>query len=85
VAALTLLVLNYLVAEVAGTNCRFRRINQGQPSLLIHDGEVITAHMAREHVTMDALECAIREHGIATYKEVALAVLEVDGSISVLK
>jgi uncharacterized membrane protein YcaP (DUF421 family) len=85
VAAGTLLVLNYLVAEVAGTNRRFRKLIQGQPSLLIHDGEVIPAHMAREHVSMDALECAVREHGVASYKEVALAVLEVDGSISVLK
>src|SRR6202795_412580 len=70
VAAATLLVLNYLVAELAGTNRRFRKLIQGQPSLLIHDGEVITAHMAREHVSMDALECAVREHGVATYKEV---------------
>src|SRR5882757_4550056 len=85
VAAATLLVLNYLVAELAGTNRRFRQLIQGQPSLLIHDGEVIAAHMAREHISMDALECAVREHGLATYKEVALAVLEVDGSISVLK
>src|SRR5882724_457290 len=85
VAAVTLLILNYFVAEVAGTNRRFRKIIQGQPSLLIHDGEVIAAHLAREHVTMDALECAVREHGVASYKEVALAVLEVDGSISVLK
>jgi uncharacterized membrane protein YcaP (DUF421 family) len=85
VAAATLLVLNYLVAELAGTNRRFRKLIQGQPSLLIHDGEVIAAHMAREHISMDALECAVREHGVATYKEVALAVLEVDGSISVLK
>ncbi len=84
-AAATLLVLNYLVAELAGTNRRLRKIIQGQPSLLIHDGEVIAAHMAREHISMDALECAVREHGVATYKEVALAVLEVDGSISVLK
>src|SRR5436309_7919208 len=55
VAAATLLILNYLVAEVAGTNRRFRRFIQGQPSLLIHDGEVIAAHMAKEHVSMDAL------------------------------
>src|SRR5580765_4150260 len=37
VAAATLLVLNYLVAEVAGLNRRFRRFIQGQPSLLVHD------------------------------------------------
>jgi uncharacterized membrane protein YcaP (DUF421 family) len=85
VAAATLLVLNYLVAEVAGVNRRFRRFIQGQPSLLVHDGEIIPAHMAREHISMDALQSALREHGVATYKDAALAVLEVDGSISVLK
>lgn len=85
VAAATLLILNYLVAEVSGGNRRFRRFIQGQPSLLIHDGQVIAAHMAREHVSMDALQAALREHGLATHREAALAVLEVDGSISVLK
>ena len=45
----------------------------------------ITAHMAKEHVSMDELQRAMREHGIATLKDVALAVLEVDGSISFLK
>ena len=34
---------------------------------------------------MDELQRALREHGVATYKEAAIAVLEVDGSISVLK
>jgi len=85
VAASTLLVLNYLVAELSGGNRRFRKFVQGQPSLLVHDGEVITAHMAKEHVSMDELQRALREHGIASAKDVALAVLEVDGSISCLK
>ncbi len=85
VAAATLLLLNFLVAELAGGNRRFRKFVQGQPSLLVHDGKIIAAHMAREHVTMDALQQALREHGIATYHEIALAVLEVDGSISCLK
>ena len=85
IAATTLLVLNYVIAEVSGGNRRFRRFVQGQPSLLIHDGQIIVAHMAREHVTMDALQQALREHGIATYHDVALAVLEVDGSISCMK
>ena len=84
VAATTLLILNYLVAEVSGGNRRFRKYIQGQPSLLVHDGQVIEAHMAKEHVSMDELQRALREHGVGTYKEAALAVLEVDGSISVL-
>jgi uncharacterized membrane protein YcaP (DUF421 family) len=85
VAASTLLLLNYLVAELSGGNRRFRKFVQGQPSLLIHDGQIIASHMAKEHVSMDELQRALREHGIASYHDVALAVLEVDGSISCLK
>ncbi|HZR66681.1 MAG TPA: YetF domain-containing protein [Terriglobales bacterium] len=84
-AAATLLLMNYLVAEVAGGNRRFRRFVEGQPSLLVHDGKVIEPHMAKEHVSMDQLQRAMREHGINTYHDLALAVLEVDGSISCLK
>jgi len=84
-AAITLLVMNYVVAELSGANRRFRKMVEGQPSLLIHDGQLIPAHMAKEHVSMDELERALREHGISSHHDVALAVLEVDGSISCLK
>jgi uncharacterized membrane protein YcaP (DUF421 family) len=85
VAASTLLILNYLVANVSGGNRRVRRLIEGEPSLLVHDGKVIDSHMAREHVSMDELHRALREHGINACDQVALAVLEVDGSISCLK
>jgi uncharacterized membrane protein YcaP (DUF421 family) len=85
VAAATLLILNYILADVSGVNRRFRKLVQGQPSLLIHDGQIIAAHMAKEHVSLDELQRALREHGIADYHQVALGVLEVDGSISLLK
>ena len=62
VAAGTLLALNYFVAELSGANRRFRRFVQGQPSLLVHDGQVIASHMAKEHVSMDELQRALREH-----------------------
>ena len=85
VAACTLLVLNYGVAAVSGSNRRLRRLIEGEPSLLVHDGKVIESHMARERVSMDELHRALREHGIHSCDQVALAVLEVDGSISCLK
>ena len=85
VAASTLLVLNYFVANLSGRNRKLRRLVEGEPSLLIHDGTIIEAHMAREHVSMDELHRALREHGINSCDQVALAVLEVDGSISCLK
>lgn len=85
IAACTLLLMNYLVAEFSGANRRFRKLVQGQPTLLVHDGKLIESHLAKEHVSMDELQRALREHGIANYQDVALAVLEVDGSISCLK
>src|SRR5580693_9667474 len=51
VAAATLLLVNYLVGELSGVNRRFRKLVEGQPSLLVHDGEAITSHMAKEHVS----------------------------------
>ena len=85
VAAVTLLLMNYGVAEFSGMNRRFRQFIQGSPTLLVHSGKVIESHMAREHVTLDELQSALREHGIASIHDVALAVLEVDGTISCLK
>lgn len=85
VAASTLLILNYLIAELSGGNRRFRKFVQGQPSLMVHDGQAILSHMAKEHVSMDELQRAMREHGIGSLQDVALSVLEVDGSISFLK
>ena len=85
IAATTLLALNYLIGTLSGVNRKFRRLVEGEPSLLIHDGKPIETHMARERVSMDELERAVREHGIAKCSDVALAVLEVDGSISCLK
>src|SRR5438067_9298550 len=55
VAAMTLLVVNYFVAEASGLNRRFRRLIQGSPSLLVHNGQTIESHMAKEHVSHDEL------------------------------
>jgi uncharacterized membrane protein YcaP (DUF421 family) len=52
---------------------------------LVHDGEALEANMARDHVSMDELERALRGRGVSSYKQAALAALEVDGSISILK
>jgi uncharacterized membrane protein YcaP (DUF421 family) len=85
VAAVVLLSLNYVVAELSGLNRGFRRVVQGSPSLLIHDGQMLMDHMKREHLTVDEMMRALREHGIGSVAEVAIGVLEVDGSLSFLK
>jgi uncharacterized membrane protein YcaP (DUF421 family) len=84
-AACVLLLLNYFFAEASGMNRRFRRLIQGSPTLLIHNGDLLASHCAKEHISLDEIQRALREHGVSSIKDAALAVLEVDGSISVLK
>jgi uncharacterized membrane protein YcaP (DUF421 family) len=53
--------------------------------MLVHDGAIIASHMAMENVSYDELERALREHGVSDVHDVAIAVLEVDGAISVVR
>ncbi len=57
---------------------------EGKPVILIYHGKIDIAHLHQESISMDELEEAIREHGIDSYKNVKLAILEVDGNISVV-
>ena len=57
---------------------------EGSPTLLVLRGEVIEDHLRREGLDQQILEAALREHGISDLEEVDMAVLEIDGSISVV-
>jgi uncharacterized membrane protein YcaP (DUF421 family) len=83
-AAVVLLVLNAIVAQLRLRSPRLRRLVEGSPTVLVLHGEPITASMRREGIDEDTLELALREHGIKELNEVEMAVLEVDGSISVV-
>ena len=85
VAAISLLVINTIVTQISSRSKKFRRILEGVPTLLIHNGTVVQKNLKKEHIAPEELSQALREHGIASVEEVGLAMLEVDGSISVLK
>jgi uncharacterized membrane protein YcaP (DUF421 family) len=84
VAALALLVLNAVVARLRLRWPRLRRLVEGSPTLLVLHGEVISDHLRREGLDRQTLEAALREHGVAALSEVEMAVLEIDGSISIV-
>lgn len=56
----------------------------GHPTLLVHDGKPIPENLAQEGVDLEELMAALREHGIPRLEDVLSAVLEVDGTISVV-
>ena len=85
IAAATLFLLNRVVAAFARGSETAARLVEGTPTLLIRRGTVIDANLARERITRDDLFRALREHGIDDVATVRSAILEVDGSISVMK
>jgi uncharacterized membrane protein YcaP (DUF421 family) len=84
IAALVLLVLNSVVAQLRLRWPRLRRLVEGSPTLLVLHGEVIADHLRREGLDQETLEAALRERGVADLGDVEVAVLEIDGSISVV-
>jgi len=63
---------------------RFHRLVAAPPAVIIKDGEYLRDVMKKEGVDQEEVETAMREHGVAEVKEVALGVLEPDGSISIV-
>ncbi len=84
VAAATLLAMNAAVGVAIERIPRFRRVVEGRPVLLINDGKLIEDHVQRAGLTDDLVLQAIREHGFENVGQVHIAVLEIDGTISIV-
>lgn len=81
---LTLVVTNRLLAEGRRRLPFLRVLLQASPTTIARDGAWVTDAVQNEELDAEDLETALREHGIASIDEVAMAVLEPDGSISVV-
>lgn len=82
-----------LMATLVGANAIVGRLDQipvvhrlftPPATLIIKDSQYMPEAMNREGVTEDEIEMAIREHGLTGVKDVKLAMLESDGTISVV-
>lgn len=85
VAAATLLVLSYLFTMLLYRSRRAERFFEGTPTLLVHNGKAIPSHLDQEKITEEELERVIREHGIESISDVKNAVMESDGTVSVIQ
>jgi len=83
-SAVTLFLVNFLFKNVIYKIPKVSELVQGHPIMLIYDGKQIPENMKKSKVSVQELEEATREHGIDKLENVSLAVLEVDGSISVV-
>ena len=81
--ALTLIVLNVLMANLTWRSRRLEALLEGKPRVLIHNGKLQVRVLAREKITRHELMGALRDAGAPKVEDVGLAVLETSGHISV--
>ena len=84
ISAVTLLVINRLFNFVLSRSPKLEHLMVGEPTLIVNDGVIIENRLRREGVTHEQLMAALREHGLDDLNDVHLAILEVDGTISVV-
>ena len=84
IAAVAIVALNWAMSEAAFRSKKARRLIEGEPTLLIHDGKILRSCLAAERVTVDELMAALRENGVADPLHVRFAILEDNGKISVI-
>jgi uncharacterized membrane protein YcaP (DUF421 family) len=84
IAATTLVGLNYFVGLATFRSKRLEAIVEGRPQVLIHNGKLFEDVMAGAMLTHHELHAALRQAGCTCVEEVRSAVLENNGSISVV-
>jgi len=84
VAASTLFIINYLFKYILYRFPKLGNIVQGAEILLIYKGQINQTNMIKARITYEELLEAVREHGVSEIREVDLAVLEIDGNISII-
>ncbi len=83
-AAAVLFILNYLLKKLMFKNKVIREFISQHPEILIHDGKLNFQKLGHLGISEDELREAMREHGVEHYKDVKLAIFEVDGNISII-
>ena len=84
VSAGVLIAINVFLGRYGRRIPYFQHLFHEDPTLLMQDGQLIQKHLDRERIDPEDIEMAAREHGIPDLAEVSMAILEPDGSISVI-
>lgn len=84
VTSSTIIVFAWAITRLMVRVPSTQRVIVGEPAMLVHRGQVLTASLRRQRITTANLEMALRGYGLEDASTVLTAVLEVDGSITVV-
>jgi uncharacterized membrane protein YcaP (DUF421 family) len=76
---------SYLLSKWNLKSRKMRLLAEGSPTVLIEGGKVLEDNLAKNKMTLDSLNQALRQKEVFDINEVEYALLEVNGQISVMK
>jgi uncharacterized membrane protein YcaP (DUF421 family) len=84
ISAVTLVGVNWIVGVLTYRSKKLEALVEGRPDVLIRDGKLFQQTLEKAKLTHHELMTALRESGCASIEDVRAALLENDGSISVI-
>lgn len=85
VAILVIAGAKYATAWVSFVSPRMNRMLEGKPTPIVRDGKFVPKGLRHELMHEREAFAGLRLHGVSDLREVKLALMEVDGELSVLK
>ena len=83
-AASVLFFINFILKKLMYKYKKFSNFMQEKPEILIHNGNLDFKTLSKLNISSDELKEAMREHGVEYFADVKLAMLEIDGNISII-
>jgi len=84
ISAVTLVLVNLSIGVITHRSKKLEGLIEGRPQVLIHNGMLYQEVMTSARLTHHELHAALRQGGCACVDDVHMAVLENNGSISVV-
>ena len=75
----------FIVELLSQKSLLFRKVSEGKPSVLIHNGIINREQLKKNHMNINQLQSLLRQSETFSIREVAYCYLEANGSISILK
>jgi uncharacterized membrane protein YcaP (DUF421 family) len=80
----TLMTIEILISYFSQKSVKFRKIVSGSPSIIIENGKINIKELTSLRFSIDDLFEQLRSNGYMTVSDVAFAILETNGQLSVI-
>lgn len=84
ILAVTLVTANWVVGKITSSSRVMEQLIEGNPQVLFHNGKVYDQVLSDSQITHQELIAAVHKAGYADLNNIRAAILENDGTISVI-